>query len=135
MQIGKPSGDLISNPNLAPLVDIALVLVIIFMVTAPLLDVPSNIEVDLPKAATIEAKSQDNITLTLSPTGQAAINQNELPVARLGPALKEMVDRHPDRLVVIRADKQVTHKQILDLLGLAKKSGAKRIAIATVQRR
>ncbi len=135
MDSGKPSGDIISNLNLAPLVDIALVLVIIFMVTAPLLDVPSNLEVDLPKAATIEAKSQDNITISLGAGGETALNDKMLAPPQLAPALKKMVTDHPGRLVVIRADKNVSHRQILDLLGLAKKSGAQRIAIATVQRR
>ncbi|MDZ7267755.1 MAG: biopolymer transporter ExbD [candidate division KSB1 bacterium] len=135
MDSGKPSGDIISNLNLAPLVDIALVLVIIFMVTAPLLDVPSNLAVDLPKAATVEAKSQDNITISLAAGGEIALNDQMLAPARLAPALKKMVNDHPNRLVVIRADKNVSHRQILDLLSLAKKNGAKRIAIATVQRR
>jgi biopolymer transport protein ExbD len=52
----------------------------------------------------------------------------------LGNALKNLVEKNPERLVVIRADKNVTHKQVLNLLSIAKKAGANRIAVATLQR-
>jgi len=136
MQAGNSStgGGIISNMQLAPLVDIALVLVIIFMVTAPLLDANDNLQVDLPKAATVEAKSEDNITITLDDAGQMALNKDMVPLAKMESALKSILIKHPDRLVLIRADKKVLHQQILEVLNIAKKSGAKKIAIATLQR-
>ncbi|MDZ7343355.1 MAG: biopolymer transporter ExbD [candidate division KSB1 bacterium] len=134
MQASNSSGSIITSMQLAPLVDIALVLVIIFMVTAPILEVPSKLEVDLPKAATIEAKSEDNLTITLTPSGEIGLNERVLPLPELEAALREMVAKHPKRLVLIRADKQVQHRQVLELLSLAKKSGAENLAIATVQR-
>ncbi len=134
MHAGNSSGGIISNMQLAPLVDIALVLVIIFMVTAPLLDAHDTMQVDLPKAATVEAKSEDNITITVDATGQTALNKDLMPLAKLEPALKGILNKHPDRLVLIRADKKVLHQQILELLNIAKKSGAQKIAIATLQR-
>jgi biopolymer transport protein ExbD len=134
MQASNSSGNIISNMQLAPLVDIALVLVIIFMVTAPLLNVPASLEVDLPQAATIEAKSEDNLTITLTSSGQMALNEQELPLSSLESTLRDKVTQHPDRLVLIRADKQVSHRQVLELLSIVKKSGAQRVAIATMQR-
>jgi biopolymer transport protein ExbD len=134
MQASNSPGNIISNMQLAPLVDISLVLVIIFMVTAPILDTPGSLQVDLPKAATIEADSQDNLTITLTASGETALNAKALPLSKLESALRPIVTEHPDRLVLIRADKQASHRQVLELLGVAKKSGAKKIAIATVQR-
>ncbi|MDZ7289319.1 MAG: biopolymer transporter ExbD [candidate division KSB1 bacterium] len=134
MQASNTPGNLISNMQLAPLVDISLVLVIIFMVTAPIINTPGSLQVDLPKAATIEANSEDNLTITLATSGEIALNQNLLPLSKLEPVLRDMVAQHPDRLVLIRADKQASHRQVLELLGIAKKSGAKKLAIATVQR-
>lgn len=134
MQAGNSSSGIISNMQLAPLVDIALVLVIIFMVTAPLLDAHNSMEVDLPKAATVEAKSEDNITITLDPSGQTALNKDLLSISKLESALKGIVTKHPDRLVLIRADKKVFHQQILEILNIAKKCGARKVAIATIQR-
>jgi biopolymer transport protein ExbD len=134
MQASNSPSNIITHMQLAPLVDISLVLVIIFMVTAPILDAPGSLQVELPKAATIEANSEDNLTITLSASGETALNEKTLPLPKLGPALRAIVVEHPDRLVLIRADKQVSHRQVLELLGIAKKNGAKKIAIATVQR-
>lgn len=134
MQSNNSPGKIISSLQLAPLVDVSLVLVIIFMVTAPILDTPGTMQVDLPKAATIEANSEDNLTITLISTGQISLNEKALTLRELEPALREKVGKYPNRLVLIRADKQVTHQKVLELLGVAKKSGAKKIAIATVQR-
>jgi biopolymer transport protein ExbD len=134
MQAGNSPSGIITNLQLAPLIDISLVLVIIFMVTAPILDAPGNLEIELPKAATVEAKSEDNLTITLTPAGEVALNEQTLPLSKLPAALGEIVAQHPDRLVLIRADKQAQHRQVLELLSIAKKSGAKKLAIATVQR-
>jgi len=135
MHAGGSSGDgTITNMQLAPLIDIALVLVIIFMVTAPMLDNQSGLSVDLPKAATIEAKSQDNVTITLTAADEVALNEDTIPLNKLEGELRKIVTKHPDRLVMIRADKQTTHKQTLELLGIAKRAGAKKLAIATLQR-
>jgi biopolymer transport protein ExbD len=134
MQSNNAPNNIISNMQLAPLVDISLVLVIIFMVTAPILDTPGSLQIDLPKAATIEANSEDNLTITLTPAGQISLNEKKLLLSELELALREKVAKYPNRLVLIRADKQVTHQKVLELLGVAKKSGAKKIAIATVQR-
>ncbi len=131
---GSSGGGIISNMQLAPLVDIALVLVIIFMVTAPMLNEKAGVAVDLPKAATIDTKSEDNVTITLTVAGEVALNDTKMPLPQLEPALRKIVAKHPDRLVMIRADKEVTHKQILELMGIAKRSGAKKMAIATLQR-
>ena len=134
MQASNSPGNIITHMQLAPLVDISLVLVIIFMVTAPILDTPGSLQVELPKAATIEADSEDNLTITLTASGETALNSQTLPLSKLESSLRPIVTEHPDRLVLIRADKLASHRQVLELLGVAKKSGAKKIAIATVQR-
>lgn len=131
---GSSEGGIITNMQLAPLVDIALVLVIIFMVTAPMLNEKAGMAVELPKAATIEARPEDNVTITLTVKGEIALNDEKMPLNRLEAELRKIVSRHSDRLVLIRADKEVTHKQILELMGVAKRSGAKKMAIATLQR-
>jgi len=120
--------------NVIPLIDVCLTLVIIFMVTSPLMMVPTNLEVDLPKARTIEAKSESNITISISKDNIIALNETEIQLANLQIALSEMVKEHPDRLVVIRADKNVNHQWVLDLLTISKRAGATRLALATLQR-
>lgn len=127
-----PSG--MTEINLTSLIDVALVLVVIFMVTAPMLDKQSSLAVDLPQAATVEAKPQENVTITLTSADEVALNETTIPKQKLESELRHVLAQHPERLVMIRADKQVAHKQTLEMLALAKRAGAKKLALATLQR-
>ncbi len=120
--------------DVTPLVGVALILVIIFIVTAPLIMAPIDMEIDLPKAATVGAKSEANITISFTKQRHLALNENKIHSNQLEPLLKEKLSEDPNRLVVIRADKNVLHKEILSLLSRVKKAGAQNIAIATKQR-
>jgi biopolymer transport protein ExbD len=125
----------ISKIDITPLVGVALILVIVFMVTSPLMMTPVDMNIDLPKAKTVESKSESNITITYSFDGKLALNDTEFHrLAELKNDLQKKLVEHPNRLVVIRADKNVTHRVVLELLTVAKKAGATRIAIATLQR-
>lgn len=126
--------EIISKVDITPLVGVALILVIVFMVTSPMISTPTNMDVDLPKAKTIEAKSETNITITYSRDKELAINEKTIAAGRLTGELQKMIAEHPDRLVIIRADKHVPHKVILGLLSQAKKAGATHLAFATLQR-
>jgi biopolymer transport protein ExbD len=124
----------IEKIDITPLVGVALILVIVFMTTSPLMMVPLNLEIDLPKARTIEAKSESNITISITRDNIIALNETEIQYANLQVALSAMLQEHPDRLVVIRADKNVNHQWVLDLLTISKRAGATRLAVATLQR-
>jgi biopolymer transport protein ExbD len=124
----------ISKIDITPLVGVALILVIVFMVTSPLMMTPVDMEIDLPKAKTVEAKSQSNISISISRDNLLALNENHIPASELQRELTLMLEKHPDRLVVIRADKGLMHHVVLDLLTIAKRAGARRMAIATLQR-
>lgn len=135
----KSPGDAMEEPiskvDITLLVGVALILVIVFMVTSPLMMTPVDMEINLPRAKTVEAKSESNITISYSNDGKLALNEDAIAsFPALAAQLKKRVAEHPDRLVVIRADKNVTHNIVLELLGTAKKAGATRIAIATLQR-
>lgn len=132
---GSAGNGMITHMQLAPLIDIALVLVIVFMVTAPRLGKQSGLAVDLPQAAAIEATPQGNVVITLTGANEIALNEIVMPWDKLEGELEKIIAKHPDDLVMIRADKQTAHKQVLALLGLAKRAGAKKMAIATLQRR
>ncbi len=124
----------ISRIDITPLVGVALILVIVFMVTSPLIMAPINMKVDLPKARTIEVNSQENITISLSRDDQIALNEKQISQSELENELRMAVDQHPQRVVIIRADKYVEHEKVLHLLSIAKKVGAKQLALATLQR-
>ena len=124
----------VSKIDITPLVGVALILVIVFMVTSPLMMVPVDLSIDLPKAKTVEAKSEINITISISQDNILALDDKELSFQTLEGELHKLLEKDPDRLVVVRADKNLSHRSVLDVLTAAKHAGAKRLAIATLQR-
>lgn len=132
MSSGESQGP-ITGINITPLVDVCLVLVIIFMVTAPLLTQPS-LPVDLPKARTSEGKDRENITLTVTKDGRWALNEKQLSVEELGAALRRKVAESRGRYVIIRADSEASYGYVLDALRLAREAGAMDFSIATEQK-
>jgi biopolymer transport protein ExbD len=124
----------VSKIEITPLVGVALILVIVFMVTSPLMMTPVDMEIDLPKAKTVEAKSESNITISISYDYEIALNEDHIAFENLEAKLAELLAKNPDRLVVIRADKNLYHRAVLELLTIAKHAGARKLAIATLQR-
>lgn len=121
--------------NITPLVDVCLVLVIIFMVTAPMFSEPA-IKVDLPTANTHEGEERDKIILTLSKEGHYAVDQFkfEEPVAMTA-KLREKLAASESKLVILRADKDALHGKLTDLMARAKDAGALSMTIATERKR
>ena len=116
--------------NVTPLVDVCLVLVIIFMVTAPLFSQPI-MEVELPKAITDEGEASENITITINPDGNLAVNAKEVTFEELKPELTLKLQESVEKFVIIRADKLTNHGIVLKALDLAKELGAKKMVFAT----
>ena len=123
----------ITGINITPLVDVCLVLVIIFMVTAPLLTQP-NLPVELPKARTAEGKDTDNITITITKDGKWALNADEMTRAQLEAALPGKVAASRDKYVIIRTDRSTRYAYALEALQLARRAGGRDYAIATEQK-
>ena len=123
----------ITDINITPLVDVCLVLVIIFMVTAPMMSDPA-IKVDLPKAHTREGEEKDKILLTLSKDGEYALDDEKFSdVVKLGAALKDKLAQSDSKLVILRSDKDALHGKLTDLMARAKDAGALSMTIATEQ--
>ena len=129
------NGDgMITKVNVTPIIDVALVLVIILLVTAPLLSV-ADLPVDLPQAKTREAEDERNVSVTLGSDGSMAVDEE-----RVAPdALKGVLQAHlakpgnDDVLVVVRADSGAPYSRVRDILEQTRAAGAKRVAIATRQ--
>lgn len=122
--------------NIVPLVDIMLVLLIIFMVTAPFLN--ESIDVDLPEvtAASANTEAKDKI-ITVNKTGEVFIeggdDKTAYSVDTLGPALKELfaADTSPEKTLFLRADKTVPYGTVVKIMALAKQMGIARIGMIT----
>lgn len=125
----------ITDINITPLVDVCLVLVIIFMVTAPMMSEPA-IKVSLPVAHTKEGEEKDKITLTLSKDGEYALDYVKFTdVKKLEETLKQKLAESDSKLIILRADKDALHGQMTDLMARAKDAGALSMTIATEQQK
>jgi len=124
----------INKIEITPMVGVALILVIIFVVTSPLIMSPSDMNLELPRAVTVHPDSEGSIMVTYTKEGEVAIDEAKIPKGVLRRELQKRLKQDADKLVVIRADRQVLHKDILALLSAVKRSGARNIAIATQQK-
>ncbi len=119
-----------SEINMTPLVDVMLVLVVIFIITAPLL--VSAVKVDLPKspgAATLDAPKF--IALTVDKTGQVFVDDKPLEPRAVAAALRQAGERNPDTEVRLRADTSVPYGRVVELMGQAHTAGLHRIGFVT----
>ncbi len=120
--------------NVTPIIDVALVLVIILLVTAPILSV-ADLDIQLPTAHTRGAEDDVRISVTLGPQGELAIDDKLVGMDSMAAAIRRRLeDSGSDKtLVVVRADAAVTHGEIRALMHEIKSTGASRIAMATNQ--
>ncbi|OGF47318.1 MAG: hypothetical protein A2452_13205 [Candidatus Firestonebacteria bacterium RIFOXYC2_FULL_39_67] len=120
---------IISDINITPLTDVALVLLIIFMVTTPMI-LAGGINVKLPTATTADTTPQRNITISITRDGKVYLNDRETGFDGLQPALEQFLKNEKDKTVILNADKSVMHGQVVRVLDIAKKAGAVKLAIA-----
>ena len=134
MNNSRTPNEPITDINITPLVDICLVLVIIFMVTVPLMMVTSPLKVNLPEARTIEAREDVNILVAIDEQDHVSVDEKKGNFEDLPQLLKNVLEKKPNRMLIIRADKAVLHGRILDIMDLIKQLGGNRISIATVRK-
>lgn len=121
--------EVISEINVVPLVDIILVVLIIFMVTAPMFLKPS-INVNLPKAASGDSTSPSKLNISLTSDGKINLNGNFVNEDSVQKKAQEEVAKNPDVQAVISADKDVAHGKVVALLDIVKTAGVKKFAIS-----
>ena len=115
-----------SDINVTPLVDVMWVLLVIFILTAPLLT--SAIRLELPKAEGAQA-GEAPLAVTLVVTGQGQIYLNDKPtlLPELATQLKAVASHRPDTEVQLRADQSVPYGRVVEVMGAAQKAGLSRI--------
>ncbi len=115
-----------SDINMTPLIDVMLVLVVIFILTAPLL--ASSIRLDLPKTDAAKGSSgAPFVTLVLTSAGQLYLNDKPVAADALVSQLTETAANAPDTEVQLRADTTVPYGRVVEVMGLAQKAGLNRI--------
>ncbi len=129
----KDDGD-ISEINVVPLVDITLVVLIIFMVTAPMFMKPT-INVNLPKAAHGEKTPPSPFNISLTKEGRINLNGQFVEPEVLRLKSEEEFKKNPDAQAIISADKDVPHGQVVSVLDVVKGAGIKKFAISIDQQK
>ncbi len=120
----------IAEMNVIPLVDVILVVLIIFMVTAPLVMKPT-IDINLPKAASGEESTQSSlINVSITPTGDLLFNGQPSSVNEINERAKALVAENPDIPAILLADKTVTLEILTQVVDAVKTAGVKKVAFS-----
>ncbi|MES2979142.1 MAG: biopolymer transporter ExbD [Pseudomonadota bacterium] len=121
-----PGQEPMSQINVTPLVDVMLVLVVIFIITAPLL--ASSIRLNLPKSdAARPGEAPPSVTLVVDKAGQAFLNDQRVSLAELARSLQQKATQNPETEVQLRADTAVPYGRVVEVMGVAQKAGLARI--------
>lgn len=131
MQESDVEEDAITGINVTPLVDITLVLLIIFMVTARFISEPS-LGVNLPKAsASASTKQEDNrVYLTLNTQRKIFLNNSPVNEQELAGKIQQLLKEKPGLSLVLRADKDVSHGDVMRVLDIVREQGVTQFGIA-----
>jgi biopolymer transport protein TolR len=129
---GKARYRPLSEINVTPLVDVMLVLLVIFMITAPLMT--SSVNVDLPKAnATALAPEKDPITVSVAPDGKVYLANDGMDLTDLVARLQAQSQSDPDRRIYVRGDKTVPYGRMIEVMGTIKQGGFNKVALLVEQ--
>ena len=122
-QRAEPMGDI----NMTPLIDVMLVLLVIFMVTAPLMS--SSLPLNLPRSdAAAPSQAPDQLEVSLDAQGRWQVGPQRVDEAELAQRLQAAAQANPSTEVRVRADRAVPYGQVAELLGRIQKAGLSRIA-------
>ncbi len=116
--------------NVTPFVDVMLVLLVVFMVTAPLLTV--GVKVDLPQTDSPVIQGQDEpLAVSVDAKGQIFIQDTAVEIAELAPRLVAITDNKPDTRIFVRGDKTIDYGRVMEVMGMLNAAGFSRVALIT----
>ena len=121
---------LMSEINVTPFVDVMLVLLIVFMVTAPLLTV--GIAVDLPKVkATALTDQKDPLEITIKLDGKVYLGESEVEVKNLIPRLEAITEQNYESRIYVRGDRVIAYGRVMEIISSINSAGYTKVALIT----
>ena len=114
--------------NVTPLVDVMLVLLVVFMVTAPLLTV--GVPVDLPQTAAPPINEpKEPLTITVNKEGEIYIQETSIPIDGLVDKLQAITNNNPDAVLYVRGDKDINYGRVLEVMSLITSAGFHKVSL------
>jgi len=127
---GSGGDSSIAQINVTPLVDVMLVLLVIFMVTAPIIQ--QGVSVDLPKVAAAPLPgSEEQLVVNVGQTGQVHLNDTAMTPEQLTEKLRAIAAARPDRQVFVRADQAVSYGQVMRVMAAVRDAGLVKVGLVT----
>ena len=115
--------------NVIPLVDVVLVLLLIFMLTAPMMY--RGIDVNLPKTSSKPTAIQERLVLTITKDRLLYVNERALPLATLETRLRELLRDRTDKTIFIKADKELAYGYVVETMDRIRRAGVERVGMVT----
>ena len=123
-------GGLNNEPNVVPMIDILLVLLIIFMAAIPSMRKAIDLQLPDPQPAqTTSTPSSNQIVLQVLPGGVYKINAEQVPGDRLGVRIKQIYDPRPEKIIFVKGDPTVKYEDVINAMDIARGSGVKVIGV------
>lgn len=125
-------GAVMSDINMTPFIDVMLVLLIIFMVSAPMMTV--GVPIDLPKSAASQLQGQVKpVSVSIKADGRYFIQETEVKLDEIGPKLTALVPNPTETSIQVRGDLAANYGSVNQVLGVLNKSGFKKLALISEQ--
>jgi len=115
--------------NVIPLVDVVLVLLLIFMLTAPMMY--RGIDVNLPKTSSKPTAIEERLVLTLTKERMIYLNDRPVPLASLEPRLRELMRERSDKTLFIKADRDLAYGYVVETMDRVRRAGVDRVGMVT----
>ncbi len=120
----------LADINITPFVDVMLVLLIVFMISAPLLNV--SVPVDLPQTEAAQANQPDEpLIISIDKSGHLFLQEKELAMPKLIQTLKSMANQNKDLKIYIRGDKALAYGDVMQVMGKISAAGFQKVALVT----
>jgi biopolymer transport protein ExbD/biopolymer transport protein TolR len=127
-QLSKSTQSSLSDINMVPFIDVVLVLLIIFMITAPILQ--SGIEVDVPKTHTVKEITEQRLVVTLDKNQRIYLGNDAVNIHDLANKIKKQL-KHPNDAIFLRCDETVPFGAFASVIDSLRQSGVSNISIVT----
>lgn len=127
----RRSRGLMHEINVTPFVDVMLVLLVVFMITAPLLTV--GVPIDLPESTVPEIRGQDEpLAVSIDADGKIFLQDTEIAIDELAPRLGAIIQRKPETRIFVRGDKTIDYGRVMEVMGVLAEAGFSNIALIAV---